>query len=68
MEFLKENRNIIILIAIIAICYLLFQSEQVKKLFKSVTDQWKSLSPIMKLVVVLIVVALLYNMYDKNEY
>jgi len=68
MEFLKENRNIIIFIAIIAIGYLFFQTELFKNLFKSISDQWNNLSTMMKGIVILIVIVLIYNMYDKSEY
>jgi len=68
MEFLKENRNIIILIAIIAIGYLFFQTDLFKNLFNTISFQWNNLSTMMKGIVILIVIVLIYNMYDRSEY
>lgn len=68
MEFLKENRNIIILIAIIAICYLFLQTDIFKKLFIQVSMKWSELSTLMKVIVVLIVVWIIYYLYNRSEY
>lgn len=67
MEFLKENRNIVILIAIIVIGYLLLQTEAIKKLMNSLSIRWNSLSTMMKIILVLIVVYIAYYLYNNSD-
>lgn len=68
MEFLKENRNIVILIAIIAICYLFLQTSIFKNLFTQVSTKWSELSALMKVIVVLIIVWIIYYLYNRENY
>jgi hypothetical protein len=67
MEFLKENRNIIILVALIVIGYLLFQTNTIKNLMMSLSIKWNQLSNFMKLVVILIIIAICYYLYNNSE-
>ena len=68
MEFLKENRNIIIIIAIIAICYLFLQTDVFKKMFTQISMKWNELSTFMKIVVILIVIWITYYLYNRQDY
>ena len=61
MEFLKENRNVVTLIAVVVIAYLLLQTDVFQGLLMTLRMQWAGLSDLMKLVVALLVVYLVYN-------
>ena len=67
MEFLKENRNIVILIAVVVIGYLLLQTEMFKSFGNSVMAQWNSMSNTMKLLAVLVIVAVAYYLWTRND-
>lgn len=66
MEFLRENRNIVILVAVLAVAYYLLRSEFVKNLYVNLKAQWGGLSGTAKLVVGLAVVALAYYLWNRE--
>ncbi|QKF93848.1 hypothetical protein QKU48_gp0390 [Fadolivirus algeromassiliense] len=66
MEFLMENRNIVILVAVLVIGYFLLRSEFVNNLYLNVKAQWASLSGTYKLVVAVAIVALAYYLWNRE--
>ena len=65
MDTLKENKNIIIIIAIIIICYLYLQTEEIQNLFAYVIEKWNSFSMIIKTIFVIVIILFIYGMYNK---
>lgn len=55
MDFLQQNKNVVIVVAVIVIGYLLLQTELIQGLLLSLRIQWAGLSDIMKVIVVLLV-------------
>lgn len=55
MDFLQQNRNVVIIVAVVVIGYLLLQTEFVQGLLLTLRIQWAGLSDMMKVVVVLLV-------------
>ena len=55
MDFLQQNKNVVIVVAVIVIGYLLLQTDLVQRLLLSLRIQWAGLSDLMKVVVVLLV-------------
>jgi|688.fasta_scaffold470751_1 hypothetical protein len=67
MEFLRENRNIVIIVAVLVIGYLLMRSEVFGNVLSSLVGQWESMTTLMKLLVLVIVVALAYRIYQRKQ-
>lgn len=63
MEFLVENRNIIILIMIVIIGYLLYNNESVQNLMQHIQLQWITMNNLNKIIVILIILALAYRLW-----
>ena len=55
MDFLQQNKNVVIVVAVLVIGYLLLQTEFVQGLLLSLRIQWAGLSDLMKVIVVLLV-------------
>jgi len=66
MDFLKENRNIVILIALLVIGYLLFQSDTFKEIFINLRLQWEILSNVTKLIIIFAVIGISYYLWTKE--
>lgn len=66
MEFLQENKNIVMLIAIIVIGYFFSQSEMFKSLYINLRVQWANSSTFSKLVFGLIVAAIAYYFWTRQ--
>lgn len=64
LEFLKENRNIIILIALIAIAYLLLQTNLFANIKNTVMAQWYTMSNTTKLIILLIIIGVAYYYWE----
>ena len=66
MDFLRENKNIVIVIALLVIGYLLYQSETFQGLLVNLRVQWNTLSTTMKAVLGLVVVGIAYYLWNKQ--
>lgn len=66
MEFLKENRNLVIIVAILVIGYLLLKTEMFKNIVGQITEKWNELSNIAKLIIVVVVVYVAYHYYHRE--
>lgn len=66
MEFLQENRNIVILIAIIVICYLVIQSPFGKYVLFTTKMRWMRLSNTSKIIISIIIIMLVYYLWNKQ--
>ncbi|ARF12615.1 hypothetical protein Klosneuvirus_9_17 [Klosneuvirus KNV1] len=60
MDFLQQNKNVVIIVAVVVIGYLLLQTELIQGLLLSLRIQWAGLSDLMKVVVLLLVVYCAY--------
>lgn len=68
MDFLQQNKNVVMIVGVIVIGYLLLQTEFVQRLLLSLRIQWAGLSDMMKLVVVLLVAyCAYYCLTNKNQ-
>lgn len=67
MEWLKENRNIVIIIAIIVIGYLLLKTHFFGNLYEQSMMQWTMMGNFGKLLIVLIIVGIAYYYYTKEQ-
>jgi len=68
MDFLQQNRNVVIIVAVIVIGYLLLQTELVQGLLLSLRIQWAGLSDLMKIVVVLLIAYCVYYFLSNKQY
>lgn len=63
MEFLKEHKTIIIIIAVIAVIYFILRSDYAQNL--DVMDKWYSMSTTGKIIIVLLIAAIGYYLYKQ---
>ena len=66
METLREHRNLVILVVLLVILYLLWNTEVVSNVRHSATNQWATMGTFGKVVLVLVVVALAYYLYNRE--
>lgn len=64
MDFLKENKNIIIIIGLIVIAYLLFQTNFFRTVKRDLMVYWYTMSNAMKLVILLVIIAIAYYCWE----
>lgn len=66
METLREHRTLVIVVVLLVILYLLWNTEVVMSVRHSATNQWSSMGTFGKAVVVLVIVALAYYLYTRE--
>ena len=67
MEFLKENRTVVIVVVLLVLAYLLWDAEVVRNVRFSVSNQWNSMGQVGKVVAVLVLAAAVYYLYSMNQ-
>lgn len=70
MDFLKENRNIIIIILVIVIGYLLLKTDFFGSLMQQTRMRWQrmdSTSKFLSIFVVIAIIYFIYSNYSKND-
>ena len=68
MELLKENRNLVIIVALLVIAYLLWDVEVVRNIRNTVTNQCSNMGNLAKVVVVVVLAYLVYCYLTRREY
>lgn len=66
MEILKENRTLVIILVLLVIAYLLWNTEVVGGVRSKVMGQWNSMGTLGKVVAVLVIVGVAYYLYNRE--
>lgn len=66
MEFLRENRNIVIIITLLVIGYFLFKSEFIRNLYMNLRIQWSTMTGSSKLVAGVVIILLAYYLWNRE--
>jgi len=70
MDFLKENRNIIIIILVVVIGYLLLKTDFFGSLMQQTRMRWQRMdnpSKFLSIFVVIAIIYFIYSNYSKND-
>lgn len=63
-DFLRQNKNIVILIALIAIAYLLLQTNLFMNIRNTIMPYWYTTSNTTKLILLLIIIGVAYYYWE----
>ena len=63
-DFLRENRTLVIIVALLVIAYLLWDVEVVKKVRTSVMGQWNNLGMVAKVIIALVLAYIVYSWWN----
>lgn len=66
MELLKENRTLVIVVALLVLAYLLWDVEVVRNTRLAVTNQWASMGTVGKVAAALVVLAIAYYLWTRE--